>query len=180
MSWIPTLFVNSGYERAEGIAALTLYSLGAVAGIVLIGLIATKIKLAKPIAIYFIGSALFLAVVAYWQPTSVFWLNTLIFTIGFLLQGAFTAMYAMAARVYPTSVRATGIGWAAGLGRIGGSNTESFFYTPVLARRRLLSKFFTPHRRLQTHLKTLRPCADSSVAYLMLSLRRSVMRVLLG
>lgn len=119
MSWIPTLFVNSGYERAEGIAALTLYNLGAVAGIVLIGLIATKIKLAKPIAIYFIGSALFLAVVAYWQPTSVFWLNTLIFIIGFLLQGAFTAMYAMAARVYPTSVRATGIGWAAGLGRIG-------------------------------------------------------------
>ena len=119
MSWIPTLFVNSGYERAEGIAALTLYNLGAVAGIVLIGLIATKIKLAKPIAIYFIGSALFLAVVAYWQPTSVFWLNTLIFIIGFLLQGAFTAMYAMAARVYPTSVRASGIGWAAGLGRIG-------------------------------------------------------------
>lgn len=119
MSWIPTLFVNSGYERSQGIAALTLYNLGAVAGIVLIGLIATKIKLAKPIAIYFIGSAVFLALVAYWQPTSVFWLNTLIFIIGFLLQGAFTAMYAMAARVYPTSVRATGIGWAAGLGRIG-------------------------------------------------------------
>lgn len=119
MSWIPTLFVNSGYERSQGIAALTLYNLGAVAGIVLIGLIATKIKLAKPIAIYFIGSAVFLAIVAYWQPTSVFWLNALIFIIGFLLQGAFTAMYAMAARVYPTRVRATGIGWAAGLGRIG-------------------------------------------------------------
>ncbi|TPV60816.1 MFS transporter [Aestuariibacter sp. GS-14] len=127
MSWIPTLFVNSGYERSEGIAALTLYNLGAVAGIILIGLIATKIKLAKPIAIYFVGSAIFLAVVAYWQPTSVLWLNILIFIIGFLLQGAFTAMYAMAARVYPTNVRATGIGWAAGLGRIGA------ILSPILA-----------------------------------------------
>ena len=28
-------------------------------------------------------------------------------------------MYAMAARVYPAAVRATGLGWAAGLGRTG-------------------------------------------------------------
>ena len=34
-------------------------------------------------------------------------------------QGAFTAMYALAARVYPTTIRATGIGWSAGLGRTG-------------------------------------------------------------
>lgn len=119
MSWIPTLFVNSGFRREDGIAALTLYNLGAVAGIILIGLIATKIKLAKPISFYFIGSAVFLALVAHYQPQTVFWLNLLIFIIGFLLQGAFTAMYALAARVYPANVRATGIGWAAGLGRTG-------------------------------------------------------------
>ncbi|APD88384.1 hypothetical protein BM524_00405 [Alteromonas mediterranea] len=127
MSWIPTLFVNSGYAREEGIAALTLYNLGAVAGIVVIGLISTKVKLAKPICIYFIGSAGFLFYVAYAQPESIAALNVLIFIIGFLLQGAFTAMYAMAARVYPARIRATGIGWAAGLGRVGA------ILSPILA-----------------------------------------------
>ncbi len=119
MAWIPTLFVNSGYERADGVAALTMFNLGAVVGIVLIAIIGTSIKLAKPISIYFIGSALFLFGVYYQQPDTLFWLNLLIFVIGFLLQGGFTAMYALAARVYPAHVRATGMGWAAGLGRTG-------------------------------------------------------------
>ncbi len=127
MSWIPTLFVNSGYARSQGIAALTIYNLGAVAGIIAIGLLVTRIKLAKPIAVYFFGSAVVLTVVYYNQPKDVFWLNMLIFVIGFLLQGGFTAMYALAARTYPTAVRATGIGWAAGLGRVGA------ILSPILA-----------------------------------------------
>ena len=41
------------------------------------------------------------------------------FIIGFLLQGGFTGLYAVAAKIYPTEVRATGVGWAIGLGRFG-------------------------------------------------------------
>jgi len=40
--------------------------------------------------------------------------------IGFTIQGGFVGLYAMAARIYPTQVRTTGIGWAIGMGRIGG------------------------------------------------------------
>lgn len=127
MAWIPTLFVNSGFDISSGISALTLYNLGAVLGIFIIGLISTKIKLAKPISAYFIGSAVFLMLLSFFEPKSILWLNILIFIIGLLLQGGFTAMYALAARVYPTTVRATGIGWAAGLGRIGA------IISPILA-----------------------------------------------
>ncbi|MEC9260113.1 MAG: MFS transporter [Pseudomonadota bacterium] len=119
MSWIPTLFVNSGYNRAEGIAALTLFNLGAVLGIVILGFITTRVKMAKPVSLYFLGAAVFLFYVAIAEPQAISVLNMLIFIIGFLLQGAFVAMYAMASRVYPAKVRATGIGWAAGLGRVG-------------------------------------------------------------
>ncbi|WP_321390711.1 MFS transporter [Emcibacter sp.] len=119
LSWIPTLFVDSGYERSAGIDALSYFNLGAVVGIIAIGLIATKIKLAKPIALFFLGSAIFLIYVYFDQPKALLALNTLIFIIGFLLQGAFTALYALAAHIYPTKVRATGVGWAAGLGRVG-------------------------------------------------------------
>jgi len=119
LSWIPTLFVDSGFSRAQGIHALTQFNLGGCVGIVMIGLAATSIKLAKPISLFFVGAALCLAAVFVWKPDSLFFLNSMIFAIGLLLQGAFSAMYALAAQVYPVSVRATGIGWGAGLGRVG-------------------------------------------------------------
>ena len=39
--------------------------------------------------------------------------------IGILLQGGFTGLYAVAAKLYPTELRSTGVGWAIGLGRFG-------------------------------------------------------------
>ena len=39
--------------------------------------------------------------------------------IGFGIQGGFVGMYSLAARLYPTEIRATGVGWAIGAGRIG-------------------------------------------------------------
>jgi MFS transporter, AAHS family, 4-hydroxybenzoate transporter len=43
-----------------------------------------------------------------------------LFVMGFGIQGGFVGLYAVAARVYPTSFRATGVGWAIGIGRLGG------------------------------------------------------------
>ena len=39
--------------------------------------------------------------------------------IGFGIQGGFIGLYAVAARIYPTEIRSTGIGWAIGFGRLG-------------------------------------------------------------
>ncbi|MGB5270572.1 MAG: MFS transporter, partial [Eudoraea sp.] len=35
------------------------------------------------------------------------------------LQGGFVGLYAVAARMYPTEFRTTGLGWAIGIGRFG-------------------------------------------------------------
>lgn len=119
LSWVPTLFVESGYTRGEGIRALTVNNMGAVLGIIAIGLTTTRIKLAKPIAFFFVSAGLLLSAIFLFKPQEILVLNFLIFLVGFMQQGAFTAMYALAARVYPTTIRATGIGWSAGLGRTG-------------------------------------------------------------
>jgi hypothetical protein len=42
------------------------------------------------------------------------------FLLGFSLQGGFVGLYAVAARLYPTEFKTTGVGWAIGMGRIGG------------------------------------------------------------
>jgi MFS family permease len=53
------------------------------------------------------------------SPNELTLLLVITFMTGFLQQGGFTGLYAVAAKVYPTSIRSTGIGWAIGLGRLG-------------------------------------------------------------
>lgn len=39
--------------------------------------------------------------------------------IGVALQGGFTGLYALSAKLYPTKIRTTGVGWSLGVGRLG-------------------------------------------------------------
>lgn len=127
LTWIPTLFEDAGYSRKQGVQALTFNNLGAVFGILMIGWWARKAQLARPIAIFFFGGAITLFLIWVLKIQNGTLLYLLIFANGFLLQGAFTALYAAGARYYPTVIRATGIGWGAGLGRVGA------ILSPVLA-----------------------------------------------
>jgi len=43
----------------------------------------------------------------------------LIFLLMYFVQGGFTGLYAVAARLYPADIRTTGVGWAIGAGRVG-------------------------------------------------------------
>ena len=61
------------------------------------------------------------------MPRDLTVLMALMFVGGIFLHGGFTALYALAASVYPSELRASGIGWAAGLGRTGA------IVSPVLA-----------------------------------------------
>ena len=50
---------------------------------------------------------------------SVVFVTMAIFAAGFCIVGGQIAANALAAAYYPTSVRATGVGWALGIGRVG-------------------------------------------------------------
>ena len=39
--------------------------------------------------------------------------------LGFSLQGGFVGLYAIAASLYSTEIKSTGVGWAIGIGRFG-------------------------------------------------------------
>jgi AAHS family 4-hydroxybenzoate transporter-like MFS transporter len=51
--------------------------------------------------------------------TSVVMLGAASFLAGFFVGGTGTGLIAVAAGMYPTSIRSTGIGWAMGMGRVG-------------------------------------------------------------
>jgi MFS transporter, AAHS family, 4-hydroxybenzoate transporter len=119
LSWIPSLLVGSGYTMKEGIYALTLNNFGAMFGITLIGLLTTRYKLAIPVGVFFGMTALIMVYFAVTKPTDLTTLYALMFIIGIFNNGAISSMYAVAARVYSSYIKSTGIGWAAGLGRTG-------------------------------------------------------------
>lgn len=118
MSWIPKLMEDSGYSQAVGREAFFIFNLGGVIGIYLMGMLATRFRLSNIMLVLLVGSAVAMVVFAS-VPNQLNLLLGLTLVIGILQQGGFTGLYAAAAKVYPTEIRSTGIGWAIGLGRSG-------------------------------------------------------------
>ena len=119
LSWIPTLFVDSGYTRAQGIEALTGFNLGAVPGILVLAFLTTRLSLVPLLSLFFVSASAVLAYVGLAEPSGLDSLMVLMFVGGVFLHGGFTCLYALATKTYPSDIRAAGVGWAAGLGRTG-------------------------------------------------------------
>ncbi len=118
MSWIPKLMEQSGYSAETGHLAFFLFNLGGVIGIFTLGTLATRWRLTNLVFVFLLSAAVCMVIFAS-APNQLNLLLTVIFFMGILLQGGFVGLYATAAKVYPTEIRSTGIGWAIGLGRSG-------------------------------------------------------------
>jgi AAHS family 4-hydroxybenzoate transporter-like MFS transporter len=118
MSWIPKLMEDAGFGVAVGRQAFFFFNLGGVIGIFLMGWMSIKWRLTNLIFYMLVSSAVFMVIFAL-APENLILLLGLTLLIGILQQGGFTGLYATAAKVYPTAIRSTGIGWAIGLGRFG-------------------------------------------------------------
>ena len=117
-SWIPRIAVEAGYPLATAINGSAAFNLGAFVGLVALGWFAARFELAKLIAGFFILSAI--AMVAFGAQHTPEWaFFTGMVVIGFLVQGGFGGLYAIAARIYPAAVKTTGVGWSIGIGRLG-------------------------------------------------------------
>ena len=118
ISWIPKLATNAGLSIELAIYAGTVFNIGAFFGIVLQGYCSSKIGLKKTISIFFLITAVLMAVFKIFIGSN--WLLIIFGLLGFFIQGGFVGLYAVAARLYPTEFRTTGVGWAIGAGRLGG------------------------------------------------------------
>jgi benzoate transport len=118
MSWIPKLMEDSGYVASVGRRAFFLFNFGGVIGIYLLGILSTRWKLTNLVFVMLFLSAIGMVAFAA-APDQLNALLIIIFFVGLLQQGGFTGLYGVAAKMYPTEIRSTGIGWAIGLGRSG-------------------------------------------------------------
>ncbi|NHN37899.1 MFS transporter [Pseudomaricurvus alcaniphilus] len=118
ISWIPKIAVDAGLPLDKGIYAGTAYNLGSFVGSIFLGWISARYGLQRMIFLFFTLAAVMLMVFGSVQM-GVFFILLSAFIIGITLNGGFNGFWPTAARLYPTEIRATGVGWAVGAGRAG-------------------------------------------------------------
>jgi AAHS family 4-hydroxybenzoate transporter-like MFS transporter len=116
-NWLPTVLNDLGASVSSAAAIGSMLQVGGVVGTFALGSVIDRFSFRALALVYFI--AVF-AVGAIGQlGHSVVFVTMAIFAAGFCIVGGQIAANALAAGFYPTSVRATGVGWALGIGRVG-------------------------------------------------------------
>lgn len=118
MSWTPKLLVSAGLSAQQGITGGVLLSVGGIFGAALIGGLSSRWPLARVLSLFMLVTA-GLLVLFVGSASSVMAALGLGLLIGLFSNGCVAGLYALSPVVYDASVRATGVGWGIGIGRIG-------------------------------------------------------------
>jgi len=118
LKWVPKIVVDMGFAPQAAAGVLTWANVGGATGGAIFGLIATRIGL-KPLTVFtLLAGSLMIA----WfgrGSADLAGLKTTLAVTGMFTNSAIAGLYLLFAKVFPTHVRATGTGFAIGVGRGG-------------------------------------------------------------
>ena len=118
MSWVPTIAEETGLPLDIAIYVGVALNAGAAMGSAMIGAIGSKFGLRQTVFTFMMFA--FIVMLLYgnfsWTTAMLF---VLIFLIGVFVQGGFNGLFPTLARIYQSDIRATGIGYGFGIGRLG-------------------------------------------------------------
>ena len=117
-SWMPTLLRESGFPLEVAIQATGLFHFGSVFGGLVTSWLASRYSLSRLLALLYLLATLSLLALGA-EVTSVTAAYLLAFCVGFGVVGASFCLGAFASSCYADTVRARGVGWGLGIGRIG-------------------------------------------------------------
>jgi AAHS family 4-hydroxybenzoate transporter-like MFS transporter len=118
VNWLPTLLKGAGLPLSMAILSTATLNLGGVVGAIVLGRMIDKLSPYLVLGTAYAASAAFIALLAF-GGTNLTVLLVGAALSGFGVVGAQIGCNALTAAVYPTNIRATGVGWALGVGRIG-------------------------------------------------------------
>ncbi|MCJ8140908.1 MFS transporter [Falsirhodobacter halotolerans] len=116
-SWLPALMVAADYGLERGLWLLLLLNAGAVTGLLAAGQVGDRIGLRRAATLWFVAGAVLLALLSWKMPVAL--LYPVVFLTGCFVFSAQVLVYAFTAARFPAGIRATAIGMAAGVGRLG-------------------------------------------------------------
>jgi AAHS family 4-hydroxybenzoate transporter-like MFS transporter len=122
VSWVPSMLVGAGFDVGTASYGLTAFNLGGVVGAILGAVVIMRLGSRLTMLAMAAGAIAGAVALAFMTigPQSAFAVLAMLAWTGGLINAVQTTMYALAAHVYPTAVRATGVGTAVAFGRIGG------------------------------------------------------------
>jgi AAHS family 4-hydroxybenzoate transporter-like MFS transporter len=116
--WTPAVLNSVGFSLSAAALIIGLNNLGSIIASAMSGWLVHRAGAFRVLIPGFILGGLCLA--WFGQATSsVVTLGAASFLAGFFVGGTGTGLIAVAAGMYPTAIRSTGIGWAMGMGRVG-------------------------------------------------------------
>ena len=122
-NWVPTMLAGAGLGLSVASNGIAAFNLGGVAGAICGGTHHRAHRLAADDALNrcgAVGGAVTLALMPITATSNALPIIAMLGVTGACINALQTTLYALAAHVYPTTVRATGVGTAVAFGRIGG------------------------------------------------------------
>ena len=117
-SWTPRLLVESGMTEQQGIVGGLMLTMGGTFGSLIYGVLTIRRNARDTLVVFTILAAVLLVV--FITTTSIPALAFLSgVVVGMLINGCVAGLYTVAPQTYAPEVRATGVGWGIGIGRVG-------------------------------------------------------------
>ena len=116
-NWLPTVLNDLGVSLSASSAIGAMLQVGGVAGTFALGTVVDRFSF-RALALTYLGAAVAIGAIGL-STHSIPLATGAIFAAGFCIVGGQIAANALGAGFYPTAARATGVGWALGVGRVG-------------------------------------------------------------
>jgi AAHS family 4-hydroxybenzoate transporter-like MFS transporter len=117
-NWLPLLTTRMGYSDSLGVLMGTSLQVGGIVGALTLGPLIDRFGFFRVLAPAFVLGAVMIAAIG--TPLSPVGLECgVVLLAGVSIVGGQPGINALAASIYPTRLRATGVGWCLGIGRAG-------------------------------------------------------------
>ena len=116
-NWLPTVLSDLGASVSTAAVIGAMLQVGGLVGVIALGRVIDRFSF-RALAVTYAGAAVAVAAVGL-AHASVLGVTAAVFASGLCIVGGQTAANGLASGAYPTAARATGVGWALGIGRIG-------------------------------------------------------------
>jgi AAHS family 4-hydroxybenzoate transporter-like MFS transporter len=117
-AWLPTVIHDAGIVIEQAIVLTALFQVGGAVGSLIMGRLLDRFLSFRVLACAYLSAGVFVFFIGA-AGKSVALLAITIFAAGCGVIGGQSSANALSAEFYPTPMRATGVGWALGIGRVG-------------------------------------------------------------
>jgi len=117
-NWLPTILREADVPLGTALTLAGVLPWGGIASTLLLGPIVDRIGAPRVVTLLYIGAAIFVFIIGtIGGNIPLLWVTVI--CAGGCIIGGQSFINVMAAVLYPTAIRSTGVGWALGIGRVG-------------------------------------------------------------